>query len=243
MKLVSWNVRGLNSQGQYRMIKNMIQKEKPQLLFLQETKCNSQMLGTILSKAWPSSSSVAVDASRASGGLAIAWDTHSMALSNFHAAHNLIHATFHLIGTNIHGHLSNVYFPQEKTSKIVLLNTLAHLNSNRSHPLWIVGGDFNMILRMDEKTGGRSRLELESNHFKNFINNNWLIDIPFSNGIFTWNNRRVGGQKISSKLHRFLISDNAIHMGGDITSSIFPFAGSNHWPILLQWQNIGSQLK
>ena len=65
------------------MIKNMIQEEKPQILFLQETKCNSRMLGSILSKAWPSSSSVAVDASGFSGGLAIAWDTQSMMLTDF----------------------------------------------------------------------------------------------------------------------------------------------------------------
>ena len=132
MKLVSWNVRGLNSPGKYRMIKNMIQKEKPQLLFLQETKCNSEMLSSIISKAWPSSSSVAVDASGFSGGLAIAWDTQSMLVADFHAAHNLIQATFHPIGSNIHGHLSNFYFPQDQASKIALLNTLEHLNSNRS---------------------------------------------------------------------------------------------------------------
>ena len=113
MKLVSWNVRGLNAPGKFRMIKSMIQNERPQILFLQETKCNSNLLGTIMSKAWPSSSSVAVDASRSFGSLAIAWDTRTMQLHDFHAGHNFIQATFHPIGTNIHGHLSNVYFPQE----------------------------------------------------------------------------------------------------------------------------------
>lgn len=87
----------------------MIQKERPNILFLQETKCNSEAVGSILTKAWPSCNSV--DASRSSGGLAIAWDTRSIMLTNFHAAHNLIQAIFHPIGTNIHGLLSNVYFP------------------------------------------------------------------------------------------------------------------------------------
>ena len=135
MKLISWNVRGLNGPGKYRMIKNMIQKERPHLLFLQETKCNSQTLGSILTKAWPGSRSVVVDASGFSSGLAIAWDTQSLQVGDFHASHNLIQATFHPIGTNIHGHLSNVYFPQDQASKVALLNTLDHLNSNRSHPL------------------------------------------------------------------------------------------------------------
>ena len=172
MKLVSWNVRGLNSPGKYRLIKNMIQKEKPQILFLQETKCNGKMLGSILSKAWPSSSSVVVDAPSFSGGLEIAWSTQSMLVDDFHEAHNLIQDTFHPSGTNIHMHLSNVYFPQDQASKIALLNTLEHLNSNESHPLWIIGGYFNMITRMDEKSGGKSRLDPESTHFKIFINKN-----------------------------------------------------------------------
>ena len=143
------------------------------------------MLGSILSKAWPSSSSVVVDASSFSGGLAVSWDTQTIMLAEFHRAHNLIQATFHPIGTNIHGHLSNVYFPQDRVSKIALLNTLELLNSNRMHPLWIIGGDFNMITRMEEKSGGRPRLDPECSFFKNFINSNWLIDVPFSNGIFT----------------------------------------------------------
>lgn len=93
------------------MIKNMIKQEQPQIFFLQEMKCNSSTLGQILSKVWPGSRSVAIDASGASGGLAIAWNEQTITLSDFHASHHIIQATFHIIGTNIHGHLTNVYFP------------------------------------------------------------------------------------------------------------------------------------
>jgi len=233
MKLVSWNIRGLNSPGKLRMLKNMIKKEKPQMCFLQETKCNSTTLGSILSKAWPGCSSVAVDASGASGGLAIAWNTQAVSLSDFHAAHHLIQATFHILGTNIYGNLSNVYFPQDTRSKVVLLDTIEALSSSRRYPLWIVAGDFNMITKTEEKLGGRSRLELEVNRFKDFIQATSLIDMPFCNGTFTWTNRRAGKHQIASKLDRFLISDNAIHLGGDISAAILAHTGSDHWPIAL----------
>ena len=52
----------------------------------------------------------------------------------------------------------------------------------------------------------------------------------------TWNNKQSGSQQIASKLDRFLISDNAIHLGGDILASILPLSGLNHWPISLKWQ-------
>lgn len=92
---------------------------------------------------------------------------------------------FHLIGTNIHGHLTNVYFPQESTQKIEQLETFNILNAPRTYPLWITGGHFNMITRLEEKLGGKRKLDKESNNFKDYIQHSGLIDLPFNNGIYT----------------------------------------------------------
>lgn len=79
-----------------------------------------------------------------------------------------------------------------------------------------------MITKLEEKSGGRNKLDSESIHLKNFIQNNWLIDMPFNNGIYTWNNKRPGTHQIASRLDRFLLSDKAIHLGGDLLASILP---------------------
>lgn len=97
---------------------------------------------------------MAVDASRASGGLAIAWNPQAIAPSDIHASHHIIQASFHILGTKIHGHLTNVYFPQEAGSKMALLDTIEALSLYKFHPLWIIGGDFNMITKLEEKQGG-----------------------------------------------------------------------------------------
>eukprot|EP00253_Pinus_taeda_P015092 PITA_15092 len=97
-----------------------------------------------------------------------------------------------------------------------------------------------MITKREEKRGGRSILDKESCHLKNFIQNNWLIDLPFNNGVFTWNNKRADPYQIASRLDRFLLSHNAIHLGGDISASILPLIGSDHWPIVLQWTRPGN---
>lgn len=65
------------------------------------------------------------------------------------------------------------------------------------------------------------------------------MDISTSNGIFTWSNKRKGAHQISSRLDRFLVSDNAIHLGGEFNAEIIPQGGSDHWPILLQWSRPG----
>jgi len=75
MKLISWNIRGLNGPGKGRLLKNMIMQEKPQILFLQETKCNSSDLERIAAKVWRGGLTTIVDVYGESGGLEILWDT------------------------------------------------------------------------------------------------------------------------------------------------------------------------
>jgi len=50
MKLMSWNIRGLNGPKKGRLLKNMLMEEKPTVLFLQETKCNMSILKKIAAK-------------------------------------------------------------------------------------------------------------------------------------------------------------------------------------------------
>eukprot|EP00253_Pinus_taeda_P002690 PITA_02690 len=64
--------------------------------------------------------------------------------------------------------------------------------------------------------------------------------MPFNNGFFTWNNKRVGSHQIASRVDKFFLSDNAIHLGGDLSASMLPLTGSDHWPITLQWTRPGN---
>eukprot|EP00253_Pinus_taeda_P021378 PITA_21378 len=229
MKLISWNIRGLNSPKKGRLLKNMLMQEKPNILFVQETKCNMTFLAKIVVKVWPGGQISTADARGASGGLAILWDSRIIQLNNIHANKHFIQATFHLLGTNTHGHITNVYFPQDPQLKAEVLDHLTALNSNRQYPLWIAGGDFNMITRTEEKQGGRDIGIRDGQLLKDFVRSNWLIDLPSNNGIFTWTNKREGIHQIASRLDRFLISDNAPYLGGDIISSILPISSSKSW--------------
>lgn len=61
-----------------------------------------------------------------------------------------------------------------------------------------------------------------------------LVDIPPKNGLYTWNNRRGGENRIASRLDRFLISENILLEGTTVDSDILPSGGSDHWPIALE---------
>jgi len=65
----------------------------------------------MLAKAWPGNKATTLDDFGASGGVAIIWDEGAITLDDIQVCNHFIQATFHITGTNVHGHLTNVYFP------------------------------------------------------------------------------------------------------------------------------------
>lgn len=67
-----------------------------------------------------------------------------------------------------------------------------------------------------------------------------LVDSETHNGRFTWNNKRGGEAQVASKLDRFLLSEELMLTNREITASVLPFGGSDHWPIQLEIKGIDS---
>ena len=61
MKIISWNIRGCNHPRKMK-------QEKPDLFFLQETKCNFESLMRIRQRIWKGSSVMEMDAEGMAGG-------------------------------------------------------------------------------------------------------------------------------------------------------------------------------
>ena len=111
MKLISWNIRGLNGRSKQRMLKMKLQKDPPSVLFLQETKCPSESASAIMARIWKNCTTIAIDVQGASGGLCISWNPHILSLDYALATRHSISASFHLLGSSIKGYLMNVYGP------------------------------------------------------------------------------------------------------------------------------------
>eukprot|EP00253_Pinus_taeda_P028863 PITA_28863 len=103
-----------------------------------------------------------------------------------------------------------------------------------------MSGDFNMIKLLSEKKGGTRTLSKDSIAFQNFIDNMKLVDTDMSNGLYTCNNRRGGESQVASKLDRFIISEDLMLKDREMIVRILPFGGSDHWPVQLEVQGIGT---
>lgn len=73
---------------------------------------------------------------------------------------------------------------------------------------WLVGGDFNEIVALSEKSRGNQRPEQQMDGFRLMLDECHLQDLDFEGNKFTWCNGREGSQCISERLDRFVANKN-----------------------------------
>ncbi|XP_026442631.1 uncharacterized protein LOC113342246 [Papaver somniferum] len=71
---------------------------------------------------------------------------------------------------------------------------------------WLVMGDFNCILRLDEKKGGLDPRTSAINEFSDWLDDNNLFEADSLGTKFTWTNSQSGSDRIISKLDRVVIN-------------------------------------
>lgn len=138
------------------------------------------------------------------------------------------------------GFLPIVYASPDWKKRKKLWRDLTNFNVNHVTPRdpWLVIGDFNSIVSMSEKKGGRvDPFAASARDFKDFILDNDLSDLGFVGAPFTWCNNRMGHNRIIERLNR---AGNAswLQHYGSFSVSHLPRIASDHCP-LLNWRPSG----
>lgn len=94
---------------------------------------------------------------------------------------------------------TGVYCRGNREEKSMLWNELEECR-NKWDGKWIIGGDFNMTLRREERRGS-SFSTSEASEFKEVMERLGMVDLLLSKKQWTWSN-----QKSKSKIDRFFIS-------------------------------------
>ncbi|VFQ79404.1 unnamed protein product [Cuscuta campestris] len=99
--------------------------------------------------------------------------------------------------------------------------------------IWIVGGDFNTILSVDEHKGSTSPNLADIKDFKDCLKAIPLINTHTTGGTYTWDGVRSRG-RVWRRLDRALINEKALTFFSDIFSQMCSKTTSDHKPIVLQ---------
>jgi exonuclease III len=119
MKIISWNIRGLNGRTKQRILRNCIMAEDPNILFLQETKCAGDTVAEVFRWCWRQCSFVYNDSNGAAGGLTILWNPATIILDQYFSTTWTFSAHYRAIGSSKEGILTNAYGPQNNQEKTV----------------------------------------------------------------------------------------------------------------------------
>ena len=226
IKILCWNVRGLNDIEKRKLIKGVVRNKKPDLVCIMETKVkemsvqmvNCVGVGRFLN--WAS-----VDARGAVEGLLLFWDNRVLEKLEVESGGYSISVRFrNCVGfTWI---FFGVYRSMIGSEKEDFWEELGAICGLWEDP-WCIGGDFNAVRFLEERRNA-PRLRIEMRRFSEVIGNLGLRDFPLAGGPFTW----IGGlnSQVASRLDRFLISNQWEDRFSAITQSALPRLVSNHNP-------------
>ena len=84
MNFVSWNCRGLDKSTKVEAVNDLIRMDSPNVLMIQETKINEEILLYISSKSWKLNVGKTVSSKGIAGGITTLWTGNDFILENSH---------------------------------------------------------------------------------------------------------------------------------------------------------------
>ncbi|KAG7576302.1 Ribonuclease H domain [Arabidopsis thaliana x Arabidopsis arenosa] len=172
-----------------------------------------------------------VDATGQSGGLWLLWKSSVGQVEIVVSSNQFIHAR--IVNGEELINLVVVYAAPSVSRRSGLWGDLRDIIQGMEGPL-VIGGDFNTIVRVDERTGGSGRLSPDSLSFGEWINDLLLIDMGFKGGKYTWKRGRVESTFVAKRLDRVLCCASARLKWQEAVVSHLPFLSSDHAPLYVQ---------
>ncbi|GKV16991.1 hypothetical protein SLEP1_g27551 [Rubroshorea leprosula] len=218
-------------QGKRRKeIGNLVQRERPDFLFLQKTKLErmddelSRIVWNSRECGWVMKESIG-----ASGGLMCFWNKKNFAKTRDYTGDGYLRITGEWGIHKAKCNLVNVYGPNDRQKRLKLWDELRNMITEEGGR-WLITGDFNAVRCLEERRG-RSGESPDMREFDVFILSAGLIDIKMVNRRFTW--YKPDGTAMS-RLDRVLMNAEMCRMGGDWVQQGLKRNISDHCAIVLK---------
>ncbi|GKA21443.1 RNA-directed DNA polymerase, eukaryota, reverse transcriptase zinc-binding domain protein [Tanacetum coccineum] len=115
-----------------------------------------------------------------------------------------------------------------------------HKNMVRGQP-WVLMGDFNAALNLEDIFSGSSVMNASMIEFKDCVANIEVVDINASGLHYTWNQKPRGGKGILKKLDRCMGNMEFIDEYVGAYAIYQPYRNSDHAPVVLKMPNVDTK--
>uniref|UniRef100_A0A803PZ04 Reverse transcriptase domain-containing protein n=1 Tax=Cannabis sativa TaxID=3483 RepID=A0A803PZ04_CANSA len=176
-----------------------ISAERPNLLFIMETKLKCNSLDRIR-HSLKFNNGLEVPRVGLKGGLLLLWMTNVDVTLNSYSMNHF--DAFVLYENGCRFHFTTFYGAPESHLRTNTWNLLRSFATPSNNFPWLVLGDFNELLSNEDKDGGPLRSEKLMNDFKQAIDFYNLITIPYTGDRYTWTNKHYNGTLVKERLDR-----------------------------------------
>ncbi|XP_071707968.1 uncharacterized protein [Rutidosis leptorrhynchoides] len=214
--------------------RKLIFREKPFVVAIQETKCNSVDIKWI-NHLWGSNEVEFLQKEKIgkSGGFLLLWDPKEFTSEQHYCSDFFIAIKGKWRGRDETSFIVNIYGPHDDSNKKKMWASLENF-VGQNDGAWVLCGDFNEV-RNESERQRCAFLDRRAKWFNDFIDNTHLIEVPLCGKKFT----RICDNGIKfSKLDRFLISEKFNNMWGDVSVLALERLLSDHCPIVLRNKEI-----
>lgn len=240
MSCISYNCRGLGNPRAVGRLKKLLSRERPDVIFLMETKLGSVEMNIIKNKL-QFQNGYHVDAMGRSGGLSLMW-MDNVDVSIMSASAHYVDCMVKGLFTNDAWRLTRFYGWSDHSQKHLSWELLRSLKSASPHP-WLVVGDFNQILFDIEKKGGPLRSQREMNEFREALDDCNLQDLGYTGDAFTWWNMQADPMAVFERLDRGVATLEWVTLLPHVSVSHLPRDRSDHKPLRISDLPLGGGRK
>ncbi|XP_074305781.1 uncharacterized protein LOC141641002 [Silene latifolia] len=236
-----WNVRGMNNENKQKDFRWFLHNNNVGVFGLLETRVRFPSINKVhqgIGSEWAMVNNID---SHDGGRIWIIWDETNYKVEVLSSEAQVINARVIFIPTGEIWWISMVYGFNRVVDRLPLWHSLQLMHQVVAGP-WVVMGDFNSVLAMDERIGSEISVA-EMRDFQDCVDNCGIGDIPAHGAFFTWNNKQDVGDVVFSRIDRAMVNDEWLIKYPDTLTMFHPEGLFDHCPCTMALKPDGRPLK
>lgn len=206
-----WNIRGFNKVSKHSVVKDWIKKFSLQFGCLLETRVKESRVDRVLTSVFADWSMTSNYEFNRLGRIWVIW-SNKVKLTVVAKSGQMITCKISVEPYEVEFYVGFIYasnFMEERRDLWREIQTISVSSILRGQP-WILCGDYNEILELDEHSRIMPSISLGTREFREVVRLCCLSDMGYHGPLFTWCNKRKDGL-ICKKLDRVLMNDDWSH--------------------------------
>ncbi|XP_070038219.1 uncharacterized protein [Nicotiana tomentosiformis] len=200
MKVITWNVRGMYKLYKQKELREFIKENKASVIAIIEHRVKEYKKGQVVHKIAPTWEWFSNTSPNNKGRIWLIWDPKYAAVKKISTHNQYIQAAISFSNTALTFYFTVIYGLHTVHDRKELWRKLREIEIRQQEP-WLVMGDFNAILEVEDKVHGNMVQDHEIRDFREFLKDTGMTELQAIGRPFTWTNSHV-----FSKIDRALVN-------------------------------------